>query len=258
MANIFGLDKKVVVVTGANGGVGSACARLFSIEAGAQLVLLARTDCSYLVSEINESGGSAHYFPTDISDTNSIRDSFIEIKNRFNRVDVLLNVAGLCEFYEPEDKPLDKMKVDSARWDRVLNVNGKSVLDLIQFATELMPAGSSIVNVSSTAGCYGAEMAVAEYSFAKAGIIGLTMSYAKILGSVGIRINAVAPGPIEGTAMLNQVKDISLDDMKAKNKLGILCQPVDIANIILFLASPMSRVMTGETIGASAGQFISF
>jgi len=254
--DFFDLKNKVVVITGASGGVGSACAKLFAHSAGSHVVLLARKDCGALISEIEEGKGLVTFIKTDVSNRENLKNSFEEIRSTLGRVDVLLNVAGICEFYDPELSPLDKTSVDDARWERMMNVNGKAVANAIHFASKMMPAGSSIVNVSSTAGCNGAEMAVVDYSFSKAGILGLTMSYAKILGPMGIRVNAVAPGPIEGTDMLSQVKNFSVEDMKSKNKLGVLCQPIDIAKIMLFLASSMSRCMTGETVGASAGQFI--
>lgn len=84
------------------------------------------------------------------------------------------------------------------------------------------------------------------------------MGYAKILAPLGIRINAVALEVIEVTAMLAKATSTSLEEMRARSRLGILCRPTDIAKIILFLASTMSTVMTGETIDVNAGQFISF
>lgn len=255
--DFFQLQDKVVVITGANGGVGSACARLFALEAGAEVVLLARSDCSFLVKEIVNNGGSAYFHPTDLLDKDSLRAAFETIEGKYGRVDALLNVAGACEFYSPEDTPLEKMRVVDERWQNIIAINGKAVFDTIELATKMMAPGSTIITISSSAARYGAEMAVSEYSFAKAGIIGLTLSYAKLLAAVGIRVNAIAPGPIEGTAMLSKVRDISIEDMKKKNKLGILAQPDDIASIALFLASPRSRVITGETINANAGQFFS-
>jgi len=257
-SSFFDLNKKNVVITGSSGGVGSACARLFALTAGANALLLARSDCSHLVQEIRAAGGSASYYQTDVTDRGSLEQSFNAIQKESGAIDVLLNIAGACEFYGAEDSPSDKTVIDDARWERMLAANGRSVVHAIEYAVKNMPNGGNIVNVGSVAGRYGAEMAVIDYSFAKAGIVGLTMGYAKILAPLGIRINAVAPGPIEGTAMLAQAKSSSVEEMRSRNRLGILCQPNDIAKIILFLASSMSNVMTGETIDANAGQFISF
>jgi NAD(P)-dependent dehydrogenase (short-subunit alcohol dehydrogenase family) len=257
-ADFFGLQDKKVVITGSSGGVGSACARLFALTAGAHVVLLARSDCSALVTEIHDAGAQAWYYPTDVADRGALDGSFNAIHKQHGSIDVLLNIAGACEFYGADETPLDKTVIDDARWERMLAANGRGVVHTIEYAVKMMSRGGNIVNVGSSAGRYGAEMAVIDYSFAKAGIVGLTMGYAKILAPLGIRVNAVAPGAIEGTAMLAKATSTSLEEMRARNRLGILCQPIDVAKIILFLASTMSTVMTGETIDANAGQFISF
>lgn len=211
MNNYFDLENKNILITGANGGVGSACARIFALTAKSNVILLARSDCSKLVDEIKSQGGSASFYSTDLLDPENIKESMSKIKNDFASINALLNIAGHCDFFGSQDTARDKVKFNDKRWEHIISINGKAVVDMIDQTIELMPNGSSIVNISSSAAKYGAEMAVSEYSFAKAGIIGLSLSYAKILAPLGIRINCVAPGPIEGTNMLEQCKDLSLE-----------------------------------------------
>lgn len=257
MKDIFGLENKVVVVTGASGGVGMASARLFAEVAKAKVALLARSNLEELVAEISEKGGTATSYSVDISNRDELEAVFNQIESDLGPVHCLLNIAGTCDFYEPGESPISRTKIDEQRWERIVSVNGKGAALAVEFAVRSMPRGGSIVNVASTAGHYGAEFAVIDYTFSKAGLVGMTMGHAKILGPEGIRVNGVAPGPIEGTDMLSAADDDSIELAKSLTKLGKLCQPEDIAKINLFLASDMSGVMTGETVDANCGQFIS-
>ena len=243
-------------MTGGSGGVGIASARVFSSVAGAKVALTSRRGADELVAEITAAGGVAKSYRADISDRTELDRAFSQIADDFGSIRSLLNISGVCEFYAPDSTPLDKTIVDDKRWERIVDVNGKGAAMAIQYASHIMSPGGSIVNVGSTAGRFGAEVAVVDYSFVKAGVVGLTMAYAKILAPLGIRVNCVAPGPIEGTAMLSAADEESLARVKSQIRLGRFCTVADIAHINLFLASEMSRALTGVTIDANGGQFI--
>ena len=257
METFFGLSDEAIVITGASGGVGKASALLLSAVAGAKLALVSRRGAEDVVAEISAAGGLARSYQADVSSRIELAHAFKKIAADFGSVRSLLNIAGTCDFYPVEAGPAEKSIIDDVRWERIVGVNGKGAALAIEFAVPLMKPGSSIVNVGSTAGSYGAEMAVVDYTFSKAGLVGLTMAYAKILGPLGIRVNGVAPGPIEGTEMLAAANEDSLNKIRGTTKLGRLCRPEDVAKIVLFLASQMSAVMTGATVDANCGQYIS-
>ncbi len=258
MREFFGLENKTVVITGASGGVGSESARVFTNIAGAKVALLSRRGAQELADELTAAGHMAKSYCVDLTQAEEIRKAFLSITSELGPVHSLLNISGTCDFYPENASPHEKTIIDEKRWQRIVDVNGKGVALAIQYASESMSEGSSIVNVGSTSGRYGAEMAVVDYSFSKAGVVGLTLAYAKILAPLGIRVNSVAPGPIEGTDMLSAADENALNKMRSSIRLGRMCSTADIANINLFLASKMSNSMTGETIDANCGQFISY
>ena len=258
MKDLFGLNSKTVVITGGSGGVGGASARVFAGAAGAKVALLSRRGADSVVEEIRSLGGAAMSVRADITNREEMEAAFSEIEERFGAISVLLNVSGVCEYYPTESSPLERAVIDEARWDRINEVNGKGAALAIELASRRMKNGGSIVNVGSTAGRFGADLAVIDYSYSKAGVVGLTLGFAKILAPLGIRVNAVAPGPILGTEMLSAADEDALAALKAQTRLGKLCSIDDIARINLFLASEMSAAMTGETLDANCGQFISY
>lgn len=258
MNDFFGLKDKVVVITGASGGVGSESARLFTKVAGARVALLSRRGAQELAAELSDEGADAKSYSVDVRDRSGLADTFARIVTDLGPVHSLLNVSGTCDFYPDDASPRDKTVIDDERWQKIIDVNGKGVALAVQYAMQSMEEGGTIVNVASTSGRYGGEMAVIDYSFSKAGLIGFTLGYSKILAPLGIRVNAVAPGPIEGTEMLAGADNDALDRMRSSIRLGRLCSTFDIARINLFLASDMSNAMTGETLDANCGQFISY
>ena len=258
MSDFFGLKDKTVVITGASGGVGSESARVFTRVAGAKVALLSRRGAGELAKELSSEGFQAKSYSVDVTDREGLAETFREINADLGPVYSLLNISGTCDFYPDDATPREKTVVDDDRWQKIIDVNGKGVALAVQYAMESMEEGGTIVNVASTSGRYGGEMAVVDYSFSKAGLIGFTLGYSKILAPLGIRVNAVAPGPIEGTEMLSGADDSALDRMRSSIRLGRLCTTLDIARINLFLASKMSNAMTGETLDANCGQFIAY
>ena len=258
MKEFFGLSDKTVVITGASGGVGSETARVFTKMAGAKVALLSRRGAPELAKELTEEGHSAKSYPVDVTSKEQLEEVFSNIVSDLGPVQSLLNISGTCDFYSDTATPQEKTVIDDERWQRIVDVNGKGVALAVQYAVQSMSRGGTIVNVGSTSGRYGAEMAVIDYSFSKAGLVGLTLGHAKILAPLGIRVNSVAPGPIEGTDMLAGADEDALERMRSGIRLGRLCSTADIAAINLFLASRMSNSMTGETLDSNCGQFISY
>lgn len=256
--SIFGLENKNVVMTGGSGGVGQASARLFALTAGANVALISRRGSDELVEQVSAEGGAIKSYRADITSRSELDSVFKDIDRDFGDIHCLLNISGVCDFYSPDSSVLEKTQVNDERWEKIVGVNGKGVALAIEFAVARMIDGGSIVNVGSTAGRFGAELAVVDYSFAKAGLVGMTMAYAKILGDKGIRVNAVAPGPIEGTEMLAEADADVVKGLKSQTRLNRLCLPEDIANINLFLASTMSSSITGEVIDSNCGQYICY
>ena len=230
MNSFFGLQNQTVVMTGGSGGVGAESARIFSRIAGAKIALISRRGADDVVNEIIADGGVARSYRADISDQAEVERVFGQISDDFGPIRSLLNISGVCEYYAPGTSPLDKTVIDNDRWRKIVDVNAKGLAFAIQYASQSMSSGGTIVNVGSTDGRYGAEVAVLDYSFAKAGVVGLTMAYAKILAPLGIRVNCVAPGPIEGTAMLSAADEESLAKVKSQIRLGRFCSVTDIIN----------------------------
>ena len=258
LCSMFGLENKTVVMTGGSGGVGGASAELFALSAGANVALISRRGSDDLVQSVSAQGGTIKSYRADVTNRTELDVVFKDIDKEFGAISCLLNISGVCDFYSPQSSVIDKTKVDDARWEKIVGVNGKGVALVIEFAVARMLNGGTIVNVGSTAGRFGAELAVVDYSFAKAGLVGMTMAYAKILGEKGIRVNTVAPGPIEGTDMLAGADEELVKGLKSQTKLNKLCTPEDIANINLFLASNMSASITGEVIDSNCGQYICY
>ncbi len=241
---------QVVVVTGASRGIGKSIALAFA-NAGAQVACVATTveGAAKTSNEIIRSGGKASSYACDIGDSASV-DSFVsEVIGDLGTPNVLINNAGITA-----DNLMIRMKDDD--WDRVLNVNLKGAFLLIRAISRPMMKEryGRIVNVSSVVGLHGAA-GQSNYAAAKAGLIGLTMSVAKELGSRGITCNAVAPGFIQ-TDMTGELPEEFKAYVEKSAPAGRLGSPDDIAPAVLFLASKEAAYITGQTITVDGGLFI--
>lgn len=241
------LKDKVAIITGGARGIGAAASILFAGEGAS--VAVADFDAGAgeaLCGEIRETGGLAQFFRVNVADRSSVQEMVDGVVNGFGRIDILVNNAGITR-----DSMLSKMTRE--QWDSVLAVNLTGVFNCGQAVAEVMAGQGSgrIINTSSVVGVYG-NMGQTNYSATKAGVIGLTRTWARELGRKGITVNAVAPGFII-TDMTSTVPQKVLDLMREKTPLGRLGTARDIAMAYLFLASDDASYINGAVLPVDGG-----
>ncbi|HEY3928499.1 MAG TPA: 3-oxoacyl-ACP reductase FabG [Candidatus Koribacter sp.] len=245
-----GVTGRIALITGASQGIGRACALVLA-EAGATVALAARNreKLDEVAAQITSAGGQAFVFPLDVTNEDQIKSTVKEVVAKHGRLDILVNNAGITH-----DQLLMRMK--RADWDSVLNTNLTSAFLLSQatISSMLKQRWGRIINITSVVGQMG-QAGQANYAAAKAGLIGLTMSIAREVGSRSITVNAVAPGFIE-TAMTA----VLTDDLKAKLNeqipLGRQGTDVEIAHAVKFLASEEAAYITGHTLNVNGGMYM--
>ena len=241
------LTDKVAIVTGASRGIGEAIAKQLS-SCGAKIILIARnSDQLVAVKEtIISNGGIAEPIAGDVSNLNSISEIVTNTIDKWGRIDILVNNAGIAR-----DNIIMRMKEDE--WDSVMNINLKGCFNGIKSVARPMIKNKAgrIINITSVIGQIG-NAGQSNYAASKAGIMGLTKSMAKELGSRNITVNAVAPGYIT-TDMTNELNDEVKEQMKSSIPLGRLGTPDDVANLVCFLASDEAGYITGQTFNVDGG-----
>lgn len=242
------LEGKTAVITGGSRGIGKGIAMRFASE-GANIALtniIDNEEFADAVNEIKQLGVKAKGYVSDASVYTDAENVIDQIVKDFGTVDILVNNAGITR-----DTLL--MRMTEEQWDQVITVNLKSVFNLTKAAIKPMmkQKSGSIVNMSSVVGVTG-NAGQANYSASKAGILGLTKSVAKELGSRNVRCNAIAPGFIL-TEMTSKLPDDVKSDWISKIPLRRGGMPEDVANVALFLASDLSSYVTGQTINVCGG-----
>ena len=241
------LTDKVAIVTGASRGIGEAIAKQLS-SCGAKIILIARnSDQLVAVKEtIISNGGIAESIAGDVSNLNSISEIVTNTIDKWGRIDILVNNAGIAR-----DNIIMRMKEDD--WDSVMNINLKGCFNGIKSVARPMIKNKAgrIINITSVIGQIG-NAGQSNYAASKAGIMGLTKSMAKELGSRNITVNAVAPGYIT-TDMTNELNDEVKEQLKSSIPLGRLGTPDDVANLVCFLASDEAGYITGQTFNVDCG-----
>ncbi|MFY7908160.1 MAG: 3-oxoacyl-[acyl-carrier-protein] reductase [Emticicia sp.] len=245
------LQNKVALVTGASRGIGREIAKKFA-EQGANVAFTYLSSIEKgqaLEAELAAYGIKAKGYRSDASDFAAAEQLVTDVVADFGTLDILVNNAGITR-----DTLL--MRMSEEQWDEVLRVNLKSVFNLTKAATKpMMRAKSgSIINMTSVVGLMG-NAGQANYSASKAGIIGFTKSVAKELGSRNIRSNAIAPGFIE-TEMTGELNEKALEDWLKNIPLKRAGQGEDVANACVFLASDMSKYVTGQTLQVDGGMLM--
>lgn len=245
------LQDKVAVVTGAASGMGLAIAKLFVAE-GAKVVA-ADWHQDGIEKAVHEIGGSILAFTANVAEQHEAEAMVERAVEAFGRIDILVNNAGVMDLFQ------SVADVGNDTWRRVLSVNLDGPMYAMRKAVPLMLAqgGGSIINVSSVAGVGGAS-AGAAYTASKHALNGLTKSTAFQYAKQGLRCNAIASGGV--TTNIMQSVDASKLDQAALGRLspyhganpGML-EPIDIANLVLFLASDESRYINGAIIPADMG-----
>ena len=238
------LDNKVAVITGGAQGIGRATFERF-VRDGASVVIADVADEAG--AKLAEAlGDKAVFVHTDVTDADSAAAAMQAAVDHFGGLDVVVNNAGITR-----DATLKKMTGD--QFDAVINVNLKGVYLCTQAAVPLLEArgGGAILNAASVV-AHNGNFGQTNYVATKAGVIGMTKTWARELGRKGIRVNAVAPGFI-ATEMVLTVPEKVLDGLRGKTPLGTLGQPDDIAAAYAFLASDDAAFITGTCLNVDGG-----
>ena len=234
------LEGKVAVVTGGSRGLGQAMCERFASE-GAKVVAVDMAELAYK----NDNVEFYKLNVTSPEDINKFKEYMVE---KYHKVDILVNNAGITR---------DAMtrKMTDEMWDLVINVNLKGVFNMVRAFGPLMEENNygSIINISSVVGVFG-NIGQADYAASKAGVIGLTKTWAKEFARKGakVRCNAIAPGYIM-TDMLKTVPEELLEKFAKLTMLGRLGQPNEIASAAAFLASDDASYVTGQVLEVNGG-----
>jgi 3-oxoacyl-[acyl-carrier protein] reductase len=242
------LANRVAVVTGASGGLGRAIAEALARGGSAVVVNYARSETAArdVVAAIEAAGGKAVAVQADVSTTAGAESLIQAALETWGRLDILVNNAGINR-----DMLLMRMKEDD--WDAVLATNLKGVYLCTKAVTRpmLKQRFGRIINIGSVAGILG-NAGQANYSAAKAGMMGFTRAVARELGSRGITVNCVAPGAIEAGMLLELTEDQRNQYLKAI-PLERFGRPEDVAAAVVFLAGPGGEYITGQTLAVDGG-----
>jgi NAD(P)-dependent dehydrogenase (short-subunit alcohol dehydrogenase family) len=253
-------DGKVAFLTGAGAGIGRVAAAMFAKE-GARVVLAELKPELGTAAEkaISDAGGDAMFIETNVTQDASLRDAVRRAVDRYGRLDILVNCAGGSVV---EDNVATE--VDLSVWDHTINLDLKGTFLSCRHAIpEIVKAGGgSVINFTSWLGMMGGPFRNV-YSTAKGGVISLTRALAAEFAASGVRVNAIAPGVVRTERSLRKYGSKPVTDASPKmiyrTRLAerypfSVGEPVDIANIVLFLASPKSRMINGATIPAEGGR----
>ncbi|MBP1645625.1 MAG: 3-oxoacyl-(acyl-carrier-protein) reductase [Bacteroidetes bacterium] len=239
------LENKIAIITGGASGIGKATAEKF-VQEGAKVIIW----------DLNEQRGNevakelgAKFAKVNTSNYQDIEKAAKAVNDEFGRIDILINNAGITR-----DSTVKKMTVE--QWQKVIDVNLSGVFYCSKIISEYMVANGwgRIVNASSVVGLYG-NFGQANYVATKAGLIGMTKTFAREFGRKGVTVNAIAPGFIS-TEMVAAMPEEVLAGMKAKVPIGRLGDPKEIANAYCFLASDEASYINGHTLSVDGGMTV--
>jgi 3-oxoacyl-[acyl-carrier protein] reductase len=241
---MFDLNGKCALITGASGGIGGSIAR--ALYAQGAKVALSGTRVEPLTALASELGDRAFVTPCNLSDTNAVKDLANQALNIMGGLDVLVNNAGITR-----DNLFMRMSDES--WQQVIDVNLTSTMHLMKSVMRPMMKQrfGRIINIASIVGVTGNAGQV-NYAASKAGMIGMTKSYAQEIATRGITANCIAPGFIE-TAMTAGLPESVVANMLGSIPLGRMGNPDEIAATVAFLASNEASYITGQTLHVNGG-----
>ena len=235
------LENKVAIITGAAKGLGGSMAQLFASE-GAKVIAADMMELTY-------EDPNVEFYKLNVTDVEACKAITEYAKEKYGHIDILVNNAGIT-------RDALTQKMTDEMFDMVINVNLKGVFNLTRFVGPVMmeqETGGSIISISSVVGEFG-NIGQINYSAAKAGIIGMTKTWAKEFARKGapVRVNAIAPG-YTMTDILKTVPQDLLDKFAKMTMLGRLGQPEEIAKAALFLASDDASYVTGHLLSVNGG-----
>lgn len=241
------LQGKTAIVTGSARGIGAEIA-LTLARSGAKVIINYvenKAAADNICAAIAEAGGECRVVQADVSDPAEVRKLFAATIEHFNRIDILVNNAGILLFKEIAD-------IQDEEFDRIVDVNFKSVLYTLREAAGKLADHGRVVTVSSTVTRlmlprYGA------YAATKAAVEQLTRIFAREMGKRGITANTVSPGPVDTELFRTGKTAADIERMAAMAALGRIGEADDIAQVVLFLASDEARWITGQNIGVNGG-----
>jgi 3-oxoacyl-[acyl-carrier protein] reductase len=242
------LDNKVALITGAAKGIGAACASKFADNGAGALILI----------DVDDAGGrtiagslkgkcDCIYLNADVSNEEEVNKVFETVKERYGRLDILMNVAGICS-----TKAL--FETDMKSWDMIMDVNLKGAFLFGRNALKIMAAQryGRIISMASISGQIGGIRTSPVYAASKAGIICLTKSFAKACAKDNVTVNAISPGIVD----TEMTQDPDFHYSVSEIPMGRVAQPDEIVDVALFLASDLSRYVTGQCINVNGGMYM--
>lgn len=250
------LKDKVCLITGGAAGIGKATAGKF-VEEGAK-VIICDLDADTGQAVADQLGNGVLFYKVDVTDRAEVQAWVDDVIDRFGRVDVLINNAGITRdglFVKYKDGAVVS-QMSETDFDLVLNVNLKGTFNCAQAVTPQMiqQGGGVILNASSIVGLYG-NFGQTNYAATKFGVIGMTKTWSRELGRFNIRVNAVCPGFIL-TEMVQKMPEKILEGLAAKTPLGRMGQPEDVANLYAWLASDEATYIHGAAISVDGGMVL--
>ena len=250
MVNTAGiLTGKTALISGGSRGIGAATARALA-ELGANVALTysrSADQAKAVVHELEARGVRAEAFRVDQADAAEAARLVSRVVERFGRLDIVVNNAGVAAYAAVDDP-----KADTAALERQWAVNLVGVAALVRAAAQVLPEGGRIISVSSTIGQRVPFAGLSDYAAGKAALIAYTRGWARDLGPKHITVNAVAPGPIDTD--MNPADGPYADYVKGAVALGRYGKPSEVAAAIAFLASPQASYITGTTLDVDGGQ----
>jgi NAD(P)-dependent dehydrogenase (short-subunit alcohol dehydrogenase family) len=247
------LENKVAIVTGAGGGIGQVIAVSLAKE-GANLVVndIYPEALNNVASGIKAMGRKVITVKADVTNSREVEQMVKTTLDEYGRIDILANVAGGAARGERRGY---FHEVSEEAWNSVIDLNLKGTLMCCHAVIEHMMKKRSgkIINIGSVAGMIGSSIAMADYSAAKAGVIGFTKALAKELGPYGINVNCVSPGPI-GTPHFFTLDQETVKKLESFTYLKRLGKPEEVANVVVFLASDEASYVTGQNYAVCGGR----
>ncbi len=247
------LKDKVAIITGSARGLGRVFALRFGKE-GAKLTICDVLDCEAVAEEIKAIGGEVLVLKTDVTSEENTAEMVKKTVDRFGKIDILVNnaaVIGGKDFMKPPEQLVAK------EWDRILAVNVKGVFLCCKAVIPYMKkqGRGKIINIASTTAFTGLPLFL-HYSTTKGGIVTMTRGLARALGDFNINVNAVAPGLVMTEAMQTIFSEEDAKQVLETQLIKKSIQPEDIAGAVVFLASDEANMITGQTLGVNAGEYL--